>query len=97
MMMMMIKPGFAPGYYNYVKPNSYIHIQYYSNTQGPIFSFVHKTFLFLQYDAMQLPGQQLPAAHAYTSLDHVLNLDIKAPPGCQRLTGIFTSVGMTSF
>lgn len=42
---------------------------------------------------MVLPGQQLKAAHAYTPLDHLLNLDIKAPAGCQRLTGIIATVG----
>ncbi|KAM3967339.1 pyruvate kinase [Aphomia sociella] len=49
-----------------------------------------------EYDAMELPGQQLPAANAYTPLDHVLNLDIKSPPGCQRLTGIFASMGKST-
>ncbi|KOB68932.1 Pyruvate kinase [Operophtera brumata] len=34
----------------------------------------------------------MSAAHAYSRLDHILNLDIKAPPGCQRLTSIFVSV-----
>ncbi|CAK1546216.1 unnamed protein product [Leptosia nina] len=43
---------------------------------------------------MELPGQQLSATHAYTPLDHVLNLDIKAPPGCQRLTGIMATMGI---
>lgn len=42
---------------------------------------------------MELPGQQLPATNAYTPLDHVLNLDIKAPPGCQRLTAIIATMG----
>ncbi|XP_059062416.1 pyruvate kinase-like [Achroia grisella] len=46
-----------------------------------------------EYDAMELPGQQLPAANAYTPLDHILNLDIQSPPGCQRLTGIFATMG----
>ncbi|XP_052756024.1 uncharacterized protein LOC113515592 [Galleria mellonella] len=49
-----------------------------------------------EYDAMELPGQQLPAANAYTPLDHVLNLDIKSPPGCQRLTGIFATMGKST-
>ncbi|CAK1599006.1 unnamed protein product [Parnassius mnemosyne] len=49
-----------------------------------------------EYDAMELPGQQLPAANAYTPLDHVLNLDIKSPAGCQRLTGIIASIGKSS-
>ncbi|KAG6441421.1 hypothetical protein O3G_MSEX001802 [Manduca sexta] len=50
-----------------------------------------------EYDAMELPGQQLTAANAYTPLDHLLNLDIKAPAGCQRLTGIMASMGRSTF
>ncbi|CAH0605872.1 unnamed protein product [Chrysodeixis includens] len=50
-----------------------------------------------EYDAMELPGQQLQAAHAYTPLDHILNLDIKAPPACQRLTGIAASMGKSTY
>ncbi|XP_047022637.1 pyruvate kinase-like [Helicoverpa zea] len=50
-----------------------------------------------EYDAMELPGQQLSAAHAYTPLDHVLNLDIKAPPACTRLTGIVASMGKSTY
>lgn len=42
---------------------------------------------------MDLPGQQFPSANAMTPLDHILNLDIKAPPGCQRLTGIIAAMG----
>ncbi|KAL0832950.1 hypothetical protein ABMA28_001085 [Loxostege sticticalis] len=49
-----------------------------------------------EYDAMELPGQQLPATNAYTPLDHVLNLDIKAPPGCQRLTAIIATMGKST-
>ncbi|XP_068631426.1 pyruvate kinase-like [Battus philenor] len=49
-----------------------------------------------EYDAMELPGQQLSAATAYTPLDHVLNLDIKLPAGCQRLTGIIATIGKSS-
>ncbi|CAG5041507.1 unnamed protein product [Parnassius apollo] len=45
---------------------------------------------------MELPGQQLLAANAYTPLDHVLNLDIKSPAGCQRLTGIIATIGKSS-
>ncbi|XP_075971968.1 pyruvate kinase-like [Anticarsia gemmatalis] len=50
-----------------------------------------------EYDAMELPGQQLAASHAYTPLDHLLNLDIKAAPGCQRLTGIMASMGRSTY
>lgn len=56
----------------------------------PIFNFVS---LFVKYDAMELPGQQLSAATAYSPLDHVLNLDIKLPAACQRLTGIIATIG----
>ncbi|KPI91277.1 Pyruvate kinase [Papilio xuthus] len=49
-----------------------------------------------EYDAMELPGQQLSAATAYSPLDHVLNLDIKLPAACQRLTGIIATVGKAS-
>ncbi|XP_026496955.1 pyruvate kinase-like [Vanessa tameamea] len=49
-----------------------------------------------EYDAMDLPGQQLPAAHAHTPLDHILNLDIKSPAGCQRLTGIIATMGKST-
>lgn len=42
---------------------------------------------------MELPGQQMPAAQAFSPLDHLLNLDIKAPAGCQRLTGIMATIG----
>ncbi|XP_063360774.1 pyruvate kinase-like [Cydia amplana] len=49
-----------------------------------------------EYDAMELPGQQLPSANATTPLDHHLHLDIKAPPGCQRLTGIIASMGKST-
>ncbi|XP_045494092.1 pyruvate kinase-like [Colias croceus] len=49
-----------------------------------------------EFDAMELPGQQLSAAHAYTPLDHLLHLDIKAPPGCQRLTGIIVTMGRST-
>ncbi|CAH0725228.1 unnamed protein product, partial [Brenthis ino] len=48
------------------------------------------------YDAMDLPGQQLPASYAYTSLDHILNLDVKAPAACQRLTGIIATMGKST-
>ncbi|KAH9640419.1 hypothetical protein HF086_018085 [Spodoptera exigua] len=51
----------------------------------------------LQYDAMELPGQQLAAANAATPLDHVLNLDIKAPAACTRLTGIIASMGKSTY
>ncbi|XP_022825561.1 pyruvate kinase-like [Spodoptera litura] len=50
-----------------------------------------------EYDAMELPGQQLAAANAFTPLDHVLNLDIKAPPACTRLTGIIASMGKSTY
>ncbi|VVD01348.1 unnamed protein product [Leptidea sinapis] len=50
-----------------------------------------------EYNAMPLPGQQLPAANAYSPLDHLLNLDIKAPPGCQRLTGIIAAMGKSTY
>ncbi|CAH2071020.1 unnamed protein product, partial [Iphiclides podalirius] len=50
----------------------------------------------IQYDARELPGQQLPAAHAHSPLDHVLNLGIQLPPGCQRLTGIIATIGKSS-
>ncbi|XP_063619864.1 pyruvate kinase-like [Cydia splendana] len=49
-----------------------------------------------EYDAMELPGQQLTSANATTPLDHHLHLDIKAPPGCQRLTGIIASMGKST-
>ncbi|XP_063824596.1 pyruvate kinase-like isoform X1 [Ostrinia nubilalis] len=49
-----------------------------------------------EYDAMELPGQQLPATNAFTPLDHLLNLDIKAPPGCQRLTPIIATMGKST-
>ncbi|XP_073942409.1 pyruvate kinase-like isoform X1 [Choristoneura fumiferana] len=49
-----------------------------------------------EYDAMDLPGQQFPSANAMTPLDHILNLDIKAPPGCQRLTGIVAAMGKST-
>ncbi|XP_047984458.1 pyruvate kinase-like [Leguminivora glycinivorella] len=49
-----------------------------------------------EYDAMELPGQQLLSANATTPLDHQLNLDVKAPPGCQRLTGIIASMGKST-
>ncbi|XP_026322282.1 pyruvate kinase-like [Hyposmocoma kahamanoa] len=49
-----------------------------------------------EYDVMELPGQQLPAAHADTLLDHVLNLDIKSPPGCLRLSSIMCSMGKST-
>ncbi|XP_013138816.1 PREDICTED: pyruvate kinase-like isoform X2 [Papilio polytes] len=49
-----------------------------------------------EYDAMELPGQQLSAATAYSPLDHVLNLDIKLPAACQRLTGIIATIGKSS-
>lgn len=42
---------------------------------------------------MDLPGQQLQAANAHTPLDHLVNLDINKPPGCQRLTGIIATMG----
>ncbi|GBP57118.1 Pyruvate kinase [Eumeta japonica] len=42
---------------------------------------------------MELPGQQLYATHASSRLDYMLNLDIKRPPACQRLTGIFCVIG----
>lgn len=44
---------------------------------------------------MDLPGQQLQAAHAHTPLDHLVNLDINKPPGCQRLSGIIATMGKT--
>uniref|UniRef100_A0A2A4JE60 Pyruvate kinase n=1 Tax=Heliothis virescens TaxID=7102 RepID=A0A2A4JE60_HELVI len=50
-----------------------------------------------EYDAMELPGQQLLATHAFTPLDHVLNLDVKAPPACTRLTGIIASMGKSTY
>ncbi|XP_064292145.1 pyruvate kinase-like [Plodia interpunctella] len=50
-----------------------------------------------EYDAMELPGQQLLSSNAYTPLDHVLNLDIKAPPACMRLTGIMATMGKSTF
>lgn len=67
--------------------------------QADVFAVVRYLllFFFIQYDAMELPGQQLPATNAYTALDHLLNLDIKAPPGCQRLTAIIASMGITTF
>ncbi|XP_072939865.1 uncharacterized protein [Epargyreus clarus] len=49
-----------------------------------------------EYDAMQLPGQQLPSSHAHSPLDHLLNLDINAPPACQRLTGIIAAIGSST-
>ncbi|KAJ0178690.1 hypothetical protein K1T71_005465 [Dendrolimus kikuchii] len=49
-----------------------------------------------EYDAMELPGQQLSSSHACSPLDHVLNLDIKAAPGVQRLTGIVASMGKST-
>ncbi|CAH0702878.1 unnamed protein product [Spodoptera exigua] len=53
--------------------------------------------LMSRYDAMELPGQQLAAANAATPLDHVLNLDIKAPAACTRLTGIIASMGKSTY
>ncbi|XP_022130740.2 pyruvate kinase-like [Pieris rapae] len=50
-----------------------------------------------EFNAMELPGQQLPASHAYTPLDHVLNLDINASPACQRLTGIIATMGRATY
>ncbi|KAL4706468.1 hypothetical protein ACJJTC_003040 [Scirpophaga incertulas] len=49
-----------------------------------------------EYDVMELPGQQLSAVNASTPLDHLLNLDIEAPPGCQRLTAIMASMGKST-
>ncbi|XP_004922942.1 pyruvate kinase isoform X1 [Bombyx mori] len=49
-----------------------------------------------KYNAMEIPGQQLSAAQAFTPLDHLLNLDIKAPAGCQRLTGIIANMGKST-
>ncbi|XP_034829789.1 pyruvate kinase-like [Maniola hyperantus] len=49
-----------------------------------------------EFDAMDLPGQQLPAAQAHTPLDHVLQLDIKSPAACQRLTGIMAAMGKST-
>ncbi|CAH0407389.1 unnamed protein product [Chilo suppressalis] len=49
-----------------------------------------------EYDAMELPGQQLAATNAVTPLDHLLNLDIKAAPGCQRMTCIIASMGKST-
>ncbi|KAG7307746.1 hypothetical protein JYU34_006322 [Plutella xylostella] len=49
-----------------------------------------------EYDAMELPGQQLEAALADSPLDHLLRLDIAAPPACQRLSGICATIGPSS-
>ncbi|KAJ2951984.1 hypothetical protein O0L34_g4247 [Tuta absoluta] len=49
-----------------------------------------------EFDAMELPGQQLLAAQAQTPLDHILNLDIKAPPACLRMTCIMASMGKST-
>ncbi|XP_045766171.1 pyruvate kinase-like [Maniola jurtina] len=50
-----------------------------------------------EFDAMDLPGQQLAAVHAHTPLDHVLHLDIKSPAACQRLTGIMATMGKSTY
>ncbi|XP_023940771.1 pyruvate kinase-like [Bicyclus anynana] len=50
-----------------------------------------------EFNAMDLPGQQLASAQANTPLDHVLNLDIKAPAACQRLTGIMATMGKSTY
>ncbi|KAJ8727532.1 hypothetical protein PYW07_001651 [Mythimna separata] len=50
-----------------------------------------------EFDAMVLPGQQLLAAHASTPLDHVLNLDMKAPAACTRMTGIIVALGRSCY
>ncbi|KAJ8733337.1 hypothetical protein PYW08_001635 [Mythimna loreyi] len=50
-----------------------------------------------EFDAMVLPGQQLLSAHAPTQLDHLLNLDIKAPAACTRMTGITASLGKACY
>ncbi|XP_032512913.2 pyruvate kinase-like [Danaus plexippus] len=50
-----------------------------------------------EYDAMDLPGQQLQSAQASTTLDHILNLNISAPAGCQRLTGIISFMGKSTY
>ncbi|XP_045446853.1 pyruvate kinase-like [Melitaea cinxia] len=49
-----------------------------------------------EYDAMDLPGQQLPAAQARSPLDHVLSLDVDSPAACQRLTGIIATMGKST-
>ncbi|KAI5646601.1 pyruvate kinase, barrel domain-containing protein [Phthorimaea operculella] len=49
-----------------------------------------------EFDAMDLPGQQLHSAQALTPLDHVLNLDIKAPPACLRMTCIMACLGKST-
>ncbi|XP_049870336.1 pyruvate kinase-like [Pectinophora gossypiella] len=49
------------------------------------------------FDAMELPGQQLASAHAYTPLDHVLSLDIKSPAGCLRMTSIIATMGKSTY
>ncbi|KAF9407312.1 hypothetical protein HW555_012617 [Spodoptera exigua] len=65
---------------------------------GKIIQFkLEKVIKAKQYDAMELPGQQLAAANASTPLDHVLNLDIKAPAACTRLTGIIASMGKSTY
>ncbi|CAB3257829.1 unnamed protein product [Arctia plantaginis] len=49
------------------------------------------------YSAMDLPGQQIAAAHANSPMAHLLNLDIDADPACQRLSGIMASMGPSTF
>ncbi|XP_041970534.1 pyruvate kinase-like [Aricia agestis] len=49
-----------------------------------------------EYDAMDLPGQQLAASQASSTLDHILHLDVTAPAPCQRLTAIVASIGKSS-
>ncbi|CAB3239430.1 unnamed protein product [Arctia plantaginis] len=50
-----------------------------------------------EYDAMEMPGQQLGASFAKTPLDHLLNLTINTPAPCQRLTGIMAAIGRATY